>query len=324
MTAGRFFRIEGDMDRQQAAAAFGIDPDDLPPIEVCLDALANEVELPVVAIAMCCARAEEATPALLAALEDAAKEQPPTAEASRFFFRAIHILGGLREQRAFKPLLRFLAADPEVVEDELGDATADTLTRIVAGVFDGDHRALFAAVRDFELDEYVRGSLLGSVAFLTWTGAIAREETVRFLEEFARNGPALGDHGWYAWLEAIELLGIEQLAPEVRRVWHADDLLQSFVDLPDFEAGLSHAITDPQDPERFRRAHLGYIEDVIVALEPFREATEDEANYRYDLDDGFAPAVRYGEPIINPFRDVGRNDPCPCGSGKKYKKCCLP
>jgi len=21
---------------------------------------------------------------------------------------------------------------------------------------------------------------------------------------------------------------------------------------------------------------------------------------------------------------VGRNDPCPCGSGLKYKKCCLP
>ena len=27
------------------------------------------------------------------------------------------------------------------------------------------------------------------------------------------------------------------------------------------------------------------------------------------------PAVTRGEP------DVGRNDPCPCGSGKKYKKC---
>jgi hypothetical protein len=22
--------------------------------------------------------------------------------------------------------------------------------------------------------------------------------------------------------------------------------------------------------------------------------------------------------------NTGRNDPCPCGSGKKYKKCCLP
>jgi uncharacterized protein len=25
----------------------------------------------------------------------------------------------------------------------------------------------------------------------------------------------------------------------------------------------------------------------------------------------------------SPDRHVGRNDPCPCGSGKKYKKCCL-
>jgi SEC-C motif len=25
----------------------------------------------------------------------------------------------------------------------------------------------------------------------------------------------------------------------------------------------------------------------------------------------------------NPRKDVGRNDPCPCGSNKKYKKCCL-
>lgn len=25
---------------------------------------------------------------------------------------------------------------------------------------------------------------------------------------------------------------------------------------------------------------------------------------------------------LNPFKDVGRNDACPCGSGKKFKKCC--
>ena len=28
------------------------------------------------------------------------------------------------------------------------------------------------------------------------------------------------------------------------------------------------------------------------------------------------------EPVINTVK-VGRNDPCPCGSGKKYKNCCL-
>jgi hypothetical protein len=35
-----------------------------------------------------------------------------------------------------------------------------------------------------------------------------------------------------------------------------------------------------------------------------------------DPDDAPAPHVRAGPKI-------GRNDPCPCGSGKKYKKCCL-
>ncbi len=29
-----------------------------------------------------------------------------------------------------------------------------------------------------------------------------------------------------------------------------------------------------------------------------------------------------GTTVINKSRKVGRNDPCPCGSGKKYKKCC--
>ncbi len=31
-----------------------------------------------------------------------------------------------------------------------------------------------------------------------------------------------------------------------------------------------------------------------------------------------------GAKVIQLHVTVGRNDPCPCGSGKKYKKCCLP
>jgi hypothetical protein len=29
------------------------------------------------------------------------------------------------------------------------------------------------------------------------------------------------------------------------------------------------------------------------------------------------------KPIVRPGSRLGRNDPCPCGSGKKYKKCCM-
>ena len=28
-------------------------------------------------------------------------------------------------------------------------------------------------------------------------------------------------------------------------------------------------------------------------------------------------------PIVRDHKKIGRNEPCPCGSGKKYKNCCL-
>ena len=42
-------------------------------------------------------------------------------------------------------------------------------------------------------------------------------------------------------------------------------------------------------------------------------------------EDGVVPrnAVPRAEVRTADGQKVGRNDPCPCGSGKKYKKCCL-
>ena len=39
---------------------------------------------------------------------------------------------------------------------------------------------------------------------------------------------------------------------------------------------------------------------------------------RWDLDE------QHSATATNPYKNVGRNDPCPCGSGKKFKRCCRP
>ncbi|VFS66460.1 Predicted metal-binding protein related to the C-terminal domain of SecA [Kluyvera cryocrescens] len=44
------------------------------------------------------------------------------------------------------------------------------------------------------------------------------------------------------------------------------------------------------------------------------------ALYDYWMDNPKEAPVK--QPIVN-AQKVGRNDPCPCGSGKKYKQCCL-
>jgi preprotein translocase subunit SecA len=40
-----------------------------------------------------------------------------------------------------------------------------------------------------------------------------------------------------------------------------------------------------------------------------------------DFDKARASGPRGAAPVESEWGSVGRNDPCPCGSGRKYKKC---
>lgn len=55
-----------------------------------------------------------------------------------------------------------------------------------------------------------------------------------------------------------------------------------------------------------------------------RWAEEDERRRRREIDDAqWRGGAQLPEPYVRDAPKVGRNDPCPCGSGRKYKKCCL-
>jgi SWIM/SEC-C metal-binding protein len=50
--------------------------------------------------------------------------------------------------------------------------------------------------------------------------------------------------------------------------------------------------------------------------------------YTIELEPGKPEDIKALEILLNPIKTklaekkAGRNEPCPCGSGKKYKKCC--
>ncbi len=46
-----------------------------------------------------------------------------------------------------------------------------------------------------------------------------------------------------------------------------------------------------------------------------------EAIYTKEEREALYKKEKSSHTIIKPPK-IGRNDPCPCGSGKKYKKCC--
>lgn len=64
---------------------------------------------------------------------------------------------------------------------------------------------------------------------------------------------------------------------------------------------------------RKQKSRIGDIEYLEAMEEYFGEL---DASEREFLRGGIQ------EPYMNPFAGIGRNNPCPCGSGKKFKKCC--
>jgi preprotein translocase subunit SecA len=65
-------------------------------------------------------------------------------------------------------------------------------------------------------------------------------------------------------------------------------------------------------------------QDAPVTRVAQRAAPEWQESRGGDLEaPGARPAAARPEPRAADGHKVGRNDPCPCGSGKKYKKCCL-
>lgn len=65
-----------------------------------------------------------------------------------------------------------------------------------------------------------------------------------------------------------------------------------------------------------------------IELESAIECIEDPVSYKKRMDEDFKKmkplfeALLGKEPSLSKIK-IGRNEPCPCGSGKKYKKCCI-
>ncbi len=289
--------------------------------EAWFEELVTAKAMPVRALATCLAYLNEAAPRLRELLNRAADGETLCDSDQTLLFWGVHILGAGLDTRACAPLLRLLQRPYEELDDLLGDALTETLPRIIIGVFDGDDEALFETIANRDVDAFVRWALFSALAFLTFEGRINKERTEALLVRFDEDCLAgEDDQSWVGWQEAIGLLGLRALAERVERRCKSQVIIDVMGDgMEAFYEALKHAEASPDDEARFAESRLGYIDDICEALD-WVSFGEDEDKVFVPSEDRFAFRR---EPVVNPWRDVGRNDPCPCGSGKKAKKCCL-
>ena len=289
-------------------------------IERIIETFNRPERLPVEAIKACLAKRDEVAPAFVSLLERCADSALLDPEDEEALFFIVHILGEMGEQRAFQPLMDFLAADQEGVERILGDAVTETLPRILIATFDGDTDRLYELMNEPEIDEFVRGAVFEAWTYYVLVGRIERDEAHRYLTGcFETLRPSRDSYVWISWMDAIAHLGFAELGELVKLAIQEGRIDEGAMAFRDFQDCLAAAL-DASDREAWMEQERLYpFQDTIGVLSKWHCFSEQYLrDRRREQSAALAP-----ETVINPFKLVGRNDPCPCGSGKKFKKCCL-
>lgn len=196
-------------------------------------------------------------------------------------------------------LLDLLGTLDLLVED---DWALEEIPRVIAAAKAEAIEPLFVVLMDADRDEVVRMCAVECLSTIIKQYPELRSHVlsklVRALEQLTHEDARVAGVVLSALLEtkAVEAIGAIRLAYQENRVdWNICG------DLEDVELDLGLR-TQRDTP----RPHYNML-DVVA---------KDEHSFEED-DQSVIQQVIRAEP------KVGRNDPCPCGSGKKYKKCCL-
>ena len=287
-----------------------------------LERLADRPNLPIEALRAAGADRVSAVPIFLDAIEEylasGGKPIPPDA-----LFFVFHLLGEWREKSAYRPLARLLSCPCDKVDSVLGGAITETTHRVMAAVFDGDPDPLYRIILDAEADEFIRSRMCEALAMATFDNETLRAEAARFLRAcYSELKPQAECFVWNGWRSAIALLGFAELKPLVRQAFARGLISATWLSFAHFERDLEMAIQEPAALPHRSDGEFSLFGDTIEELSHwYCFSSEAQRNTKPGLTR--LDQLVSSRPTIYPSRKVGRNDPCPCGSGRKFKKCCL-
>jgi hypothetical protein len=275
--------------------------------------------LPVEAIRAAQADRDTMVPIFLRTIDDFLSLEGPVDPNAVFFI--FHLLGEWREKSAYRPLASFLALPHDVLDVILGDCITETTHRVMASVFDGDPEPLYGIIRDPEADEFVRAKMCQTIAMLTRRGELPRDAAAAFLRDcFSQLEPQKDCCVWSGWADAVAWLGLTELKPLVQQTFQRGSINPGWLTFRDFEEDLQYTVDHPDAEPLHADGDLTLFGETVTEMSGwagFKPKAPRNETPSWGLLDSL------GTPHREPLRKVGRNDPCPCGSGKKFKKCCL-
>ena len=284
-------------------------------LQLALDILKNRtLAFPEQAFKVITADQEAALPYLRAAIDRAVREPDALDPDEQLHFYALFLLGQFQDKASFSRILDLASLPLETLDVLIGDAVTEALPDIMYNTFDGNIELLKQRIMDTEVDEFVRTGIASVLGQLYLDGRLPETEWKAIIRQVIHQAREY-EHVLDKMAEMICECHFIEMLGEIRYLFDHDLIDEHFVGGYDAHVDLMF---------NYGKEHRPYCQSPIDAAQILR-------NWAMFKDEDSADAERHLDQILqmmkqeqaSPKTKIGRNDPCPCGSGKKYKNCCL-
>jgi hypothetical protein len=246
---------------------------------------------------------------------------------------ALFLLWEFRAKEALDAVVEAVSLPGDGAYALFGDIVTECLPRIFAVLAEDRLDVLDAMIRNPELDEYVRWEAANAFVYLVLDGKLSRDQAVPRLRQHLSEAIDRNDAEMAGPLTLIltEFVASEAV-DEIRLAFEKGLVEENFANLDD----LLNDIASGECCNEWRKP--AEIDDAVEELRFWLERDPEplEASdyprraysgpplpvYSKDDEEENAPFMDVNSTIRYDDAHVGRNDPCPCGSGRKFKKCC--
>ena len=266
------------------------------------------------------ARREEITPELLRILEDTVDRAAQLDAEGDYMAHlyAMFLLAQFRETRAYPLMVRFAFLPGDLQYSLGGDFVTESLGRVMASVCGGELEGIQSVIESEDADEWARAAGLDGLVTLVAAGQRSRDEIVTYFAHLFRGKLVRQwSHIWDALVSASCDLYPAELMGDIEQAFEDELVDPGFINFKNVQREMAMG--------KFRAL-------ARLKNDPHRRLVEDTAKemawwscFHDDKPRLNTPAPTLPPAFLtikNPTPKTGRNEPCPCGSGRKFKRCC--
>ncbi|MGG5569033.1 DUF1186 domain-containing protein [Myroides odoratimimus] len=239
-----------------------------------------------------------------------------------FVFNSLLLLRELKATESLPKLLHVLAQSEEYLYMYFADLLPEYLWMIIYQLGQNQIEVLLDYVKKPLIYTYSKTAVTSAISQLALFQPKRRREVIKCLKDvmnyYIKGKEEEIDPDFIGLLigDVVDIQA-KELLPEIEKLFELEYV--DYMACGDLEEIMMFLTGDLDEVLQLEIKTIGQIN---MMLEGNEEPDDDMDSFSNEMYNDFILNQFTNHQIIN-SQKVNRNDPCPCGSGKKYKKCCL-